>query len=581
MIRQWVNFTPLLLALLVGIIYAGPYVYPALSTEYRGIFMADSGDADFYLSAINKSYESDGLVGDPFMYEYRDARNPFQFFAIEFVVGRLGAALGLPIDTLATAISFVFPALLSLLLYAFALRLSGSRLTALVVATAMLLGNELVRFDSIANTINTFHFDGMYREFLTYSRFINPQASALLFFGELFVLHRLSITKSWRLALISGAALGVLAYIYPYFWMFAFVLLGVVFLYSLLARQWRLTHLALAAGATAGVVMLPFLVAILPILLHGGETALTQAIPTHRIIVEKMILLPLFMYAALWLWGWKGKGRSAQWAWMFSTKYIFVLLLLVSGLIVSNHQIITGKLLFQQHFHFFTNIPLFVLSMSLLYMELLQLLPRRWRIIGAFAAAVVLIWYALGVQVSSYRGHYEESQRYQALAPIFDYLRNDASPSVILTDYYLSTRLTMYTQDYTYTGGYDATFAIPKEQLVHDYFVMLALRGVKASEIKEYLYQNRDEVGGILFIGTYWRDLCGSYGCFPDSVLEDLVPQYQAFAKQPLLQSIRTHKLDYLLWDSKMDPAWRLRELVVEKPILESGDFKLYAVRND
>ncbi|OGC80260.1 hypothetical protein A2943_00080 [Candidatus Adlerbacteria bacterium RIFCSPLOWO2_01_FULL_51_16] len=576
------HFAAFILALFVGAIYVGPDVYNTYTPGYQGIVMADSGDADFYFTVINKSYESRGLVRDPFHYEYRDSGNPFQYFPIEFVLGKVGKALGLRIDELAIAAEFFFPALLTLLLYAFAYGISGSRLTAIAVAAAMLLGTELVHPNGISNLFRNFIFRGEFSEFLSYSRPVNPQVSGLFFFAALgALLHLLRAPRSaWAIAL-AGVSVGILAYIYPYFWMFAFVALGVMGLYALAMRNWPLFFATCASGFVAALVMMPFLVANLSIFVHGGGSQLTQAIPTHRVIVEKVILLPLFLYSIIFLWGWwsRGRGVVGEWAAAFAQKYLFVLLLLIAGVIVSNHQVITGKLVFQQHFHFFTNIPMFVLAMTFLAMESLTLVPKVWRVLTVVALVVVCGWFALGVQVASYRAHSEDSARHQALAPMFAYLRAQGPGTVTLTNYYLATRLTIYTQGFTYMGGYDATFAVPKSQLVHDYFVMLALQGVAAGEVQTYLYGHRDEVGALLFIGTYWRDLCGSYGCFPDSVLDALVPQYQKFLSQPLSQTIKTHKIDFILWDFKMEPEWRLKGLITEPAVVESGDFKLYAIK--
>lgn len=569
----------LLLALLIGAIYAAPYIYHAAEPGYQGIFMADQGDADYYLSVINKSYTSDGLVGDPFHYETEDSRNPFQFFIFEFVLGRIGTLFNLPIDTLATLSQFVFPAALALLFYFFALALCGRRTTALVVAGAMLLGNEVVRLEGVSNMLNTLFGNGMYREFLMYSRPINPQVSGIAFFAVLFGFYRFFTRRDRRSALVAGAGLGALAYVYPYFWLFAFVVFGVMGLRALARREWAFVREGLVAAAACVAAMVPFLVANLPVFLGGGETALTTAIPTHRIIVEKMILVPLVLYGAIALWGYAGRGVFAAWARGFMQCYAFVGMLLIAGLIVSNHQVITGKLVFQEHFHFFTNIPVFILALSLLAMDILSRLPRRLYYASAAVSLGFLLWYGMGVQVSSYRGH-GEAARMQALAPVFAHLREE-SGSVVLSDYYLSTRLTIYTQSFAYGGAYDATFALPRERLEHDYFVILALRGVLPSKADVYMRDpaHRNELGSVLFIGTYWRDLCGSYACFPDSVIDELVPKYREFLSKPLLLRIHEHKADYLLWDTVAHPDWRLSAVVEQGPVLTSGDFALYHIK--
>lgn len=572
------------LAVAVGVLYSGPDIYHALTPGYQGIVMADSSDAAFYLTNINKSYEAPGLLGDPFLYEYQNVRNPFQYFLPDFVIGKAGALLHLPIDTLVIVMELFFPALLALLLYAFAYALSGNRLTAFFVSAALLLGNEIVHPDGIGNLFSTFAFHGSHREFLTYSRPINPQVSSVFFFSALWLLLRLlqSPHSKWRVAL-AGAAVGLLVYIYVYFWAFAFVLLWVMFLYALLVRNWPLVFAACMAGAAGIFCMVPFLLANLPIFLHGGGSALSDAIRTHQPILEKVILLPLFLYAFVYFSAWKGHGSIRQWALGFGKKYLFVILLLITGVMVLNQQILTGKVVFQQHFHFFTNIPVFLFAMSFLFMELMIFFLPRWRGLSVMALVFIFAWFALGVQVSSYKAHATESARYQALAPIFSYLREQAPvQSVVLEDSYLSPRLTIYTQAFSYNAsGYDATYQVPQERIVHDYFVALALRGITAEAARAYMYRadNRDEIGYTIFVGTYWRDLCGSGGCFPDSVLEDLIPQYKVFSTHPLVESIHTHKIDYVLWDKATDPDWQISNIAAGSPLIESGDFALYKVR--
>ncbi|MDO8548455.1 MAG: hypothetical protein Q7R71_02170, partial [bacterium] len=220
---------------------------------------------------------------------------------------------------------------------------------------------------------------------------------------------------------------------------------------------------------------------------------------------------------------------------------------------------------------------------SLLGFELLAFINLRWRTLAVGVAVMALAWFSIGVQVSSYKSHSVESARYQNLAPIFSYLREQAPPqSVVFENSYLSSRLTIYTPHFSYyTGGYDVTYQVPQERIRNDYFVLLALRGVSADSVRSYIYQkdNREEVGGTLFVGTYWRDLCGSYTCFPDSVLEDLIPQYKAFLARPLSENIHTHKIDYVLWDRVADPGWGINKIVKGSPLIESGDFALYLIR--
>lgn len=551
--------------------------------------MTDSGDAAFYLTLINKNYESVAPVGDPFQFEYRNLHNPFQLFLIEFGLGKIGKLLHLSIGTLVISMELVFPAILTLLLYGFVYTLSRSRLLAILAAGAMLLGNELVRQSNVVDIVNTFLLQGPYREFLAYSRPVNPQVSSIFLFAAVWVcFYLLQHPRSKAAVALTGVAVGTLAYIYVYAWAFAFVVLGVVFLYALVSRRFDLMISAGIAVLFSVAVMAPFLIANIPLLIHGGQSGLTQAITTHKPIVEKMILLPLFLYTCVWLYSWLGRGEGLvlRWARMFREKYLFVLLLLGAGLIVSNQQLLTGRVIFQQHFHFYTNIPTFLLAMSLLVGEVLVRFSRVWRVAFVGGVLLVLVWASSGVQVASYRAHETEALRNQALAPVWTYLRTSApKDSVVLSDWYLANRLTVFSPQFVYaSGGYDVTFAVPRERLVHDYFVLLALRGVSAENARTYMYQkdNREEIGNVLFVGTYWRDLCGSYACFPDSIIETLLPQYQTFLKTPLLAQLKKYKIDFVLQDSTQgqDSQWRLNGVVEKTPLVQSGPYTLYNVRD-
>jgi hypothetical protein len=139
----------------------------------------------------------------------------------------------------------------------------------------------------------------------------------------------------------------------------------------------------------------------------------------------------------------------------------------------------------------------------------------------------------------------------------------------------------MYTQDFAYATGNDATFVVPQVRLINDYFTMLDLRGVTAQSVRSYIYQpvNRDEIGQKLYIGTFWRDSCGSDGCFPNSILESLIPQYQAFVSTPLLTDVEGYKINFVLVDSVEDADWKNVYQILGTPVYRSGDFTLYAIK--
>ncbi len=219
--------------------------------------------------------------------------------------------------------------------------------------------------------------------------------------------------------------------------------------------------------------------------------------------------------------------------------------------------------------------------MVLLLGEVFMLLPRIPRAVAVGAVLFIFFWFGAGEQFSSYKAFSTTYVRYQQLASIYTWINTNApAGSVILADQHNSSWIPMYTQDFVYNSPYDATYQVPQSRVIHDYFVDLALQGVRKENVRTYVYNadNRNEIGYILFSGLYYRDLCGSAGCFPDSVLENLITGYQDFLSQSLLQNMKSHKVDYILLDSKTDSSWNLNG-IVDRSVIESGDFTLYSVK--
>lgn len=577
------HFAAILLAIAIGAVYAAPHIYFANDPAYRGIYMAESPDEVFYMTGINKAYKG-SLPGNPYLYEYQDTKNPFQFHWMESMWGWIGHVSGLSVSGLALLMKALLPALLTLVGYALALLLSGNRAAALLASAALLLGNELAR-PSVSTALATLSLSGPFQEFLLYSRPINPSMSGLFLWGA-FIASCVLVRNPRSLFATGslGVLIGILAYTYFYFWVFVVAFAGVLFLYALLTQRYVLLRSLMLAGASGLLLSLPFIFALSATLLGGEGGTLAQAVPTHRVILEKMILLPLILYGSIFiaLWWLKRQGRPSEWLSTFFERYQFVFLLLITGMVVSNQQVITGKEVQQHHFHFFTNIPLFVFSMSLLAYEAVARFGPRFRHIFVLLSVSIIFWHAVGVQASSYAAHYASYIRYQALAPIFRAIEKDSPEErVVLGNDFVSTRLTVYTQAFAYNTVYDSTYAgVPRSRVEHNYFVLLALRGVTAEQVRDYIYEkkNRDDVGVLLFAGQYYRDLCGSYGCFSDSVLEDLIVKYQAFLARPLADRLREYKIDYLIMDSVKDAGWQISSLPI-RPLSTEGDFTLYEFR--
>ncbi|HEY5383487.1 MAG TPA: hypothetical protein VIJ88_02960 [Candidatus Paceibacterota bacterium] len=572
----------LVLALMVGALYAAPHVYFAHTPAYRGIYMAESSDEDFYMTTINKISYSGGIVGNPYLFEYQNIGNPFQYYGAEFALAKVKTLFHLSIAELAIAMKLVFPAALFLLMYLFFYTLAGTKQLALLGSTAVMLGNELAQ-SGVHDVAATFLLRSPFTDFLTYARPINPSVSGLFFFGAFIsLLYLLRNPRSkWAIG-VSALLLGLLAYLYVFFWVFACVLLGVMFLYAALTRNKILCLAAVVTGVIGIGISLPFLFALLSSV-HGSTSESLFAVPTHRFIVEKVILIPLFIFTCIYGYEWwqRRRGRASAVLSAFTQKYMFVFLLLIAGELVSNQQVITGRLVQPHHFHFYINIPLFLIASSLLFYAVLEQYLPRFKNLLIGVSILFLFAYGAGVQISSYRAHEPAYVQYQNYSPALAWLNASGGGKVVLTDEYLATRVTMYTNDFVYVGPTDLAYQVPFLRLEHDYFVLLYLRGVRSDTVRAYVYtpSNRDEISVLLVGAEYYRDLCGSYSCFPDSKLESLIADYKVFLKQPFETQLTQYRVDYVLWDKTANPEWHLEQFPFLQKVYDAEGIAIYQVK--
>ncbi len=580
------HYLAILLALLVGAIYIAPHTYFAYkeSANYQGIYMSRASDEEGYFTVINRIYEN-GEVGNPYIFEYKDKGVSEYYRILELALAQFGKVFRLTISQLALVMKFFLPAILFVVVYLFMLALSGRKGTALLGGILVLLGNEMARL-SVSSIALTFLGKGLFNEFLQYSRPVNPEASAIFFFLALWLLLKLYQERNSKvLPIVAGIFVGALAYIYFYFWAFALVLCGIILIYAAITRNKALLK-DFFFNIVAGIVaVLPFLIKV--ITLYSGASGKTDQsqiakafIHTHNFIFEKVILLPFLIFLFFYLWQFL-KPEINQKIKAFNEHYRFLFFLLVTCVIVSNQQVITGIEIQQHHFHFFTNIPMFLIASSVFSSALIYTYFFRFsKIIFALLVFFVLL-HAVGVQTSSYRYWAPQFSYYQRYAPIFSWLNEHSKKDdVVYSDHVISEMIPMYTSDYVYSAEHAAAYPVPIARLTHNYFVDLYLRGVDSKSASEYFYKEdtRNEIGQYVFEGQYFRDLCGSSGCFPDSVLDQKIKDYKVFLGNSFETNLKQYKIDYAIWDKNKDSGWNLDRFKFLKMFYENAGVTIYKV---
>lgn len=552
--------------------------------------MSRSSDEEHYLSSIHAVY-THNKISNPYIYEDKDKTNPLYFSIIEYVLGFFGKIFNIPISVYAIAMKFFIPALLFLVIYLFLKSLlNNDELGAIFSSLLIMFGNELARFTS-TSIQDTILWHSPFIEFLVYSRPVNPSVSSIFFFLDLYFILCLFKKPKDKISLCMASFFsGVLSYVYLYFWMFVTVLNLVVLIYSLYFKKRDLFKFFLLNFLGSIIIAFPFLYKIFELINAHSQSVLTDAIykayiPTHRLILEKIVMLPLFIYVLIFLTKYLAPKCIPKYSEIFSSflkKHFFIYILLIVSLIVSNQQVITGMEIQQHHFHFFTNIPVFLIAISVIFLEFLNLYAIKFKKIFLILFIIFVTFHAVGVQASSYKIWKPSFSHYQDYRSVFDWLNNNSeADSVIYANSIISEMIPIYTKNYPYSAVHAAVYSVSVVRLMHNYFINTFLKGIEQHDANSYFSNEiiRNDLGQMVFEGQYWKDTCGSYGCFSDAVITRVVNAYKDFLKQSFQTQLKKYKINYLLWDVTNDPEWQADRFLFLKKVYEYNHIILYEVQ--
>ncbi|MBI2587690.1 hypothetical protein HYW30_00085 [Candidatus Azambacteria bacterium] len=563
----------IIVAIVVGMIAAGPQLaFLLFEKNYRGVMLSGASDESHSLARIQEVIDGHKNLWSVYLADYRnDAAAALP--GAELLLGWVANVTGLGPATLFLGGKFLFPSLAFLLVILLVGRLTGSALAALAGGSLVVLGTGLAGI-----------FGGIGHDFLFFTRLPHPGFSALFFFGWLFLLYRFFEERSLPWAAGSALFLALLAYLYPFYWVFALGVSGILLLWFFWGE--RDFRSAVIFGAAVGGALLadisflkvafPFLgIPALPSAAVPGEGSLDLRrafIESRAPVLDALVWLALILFGA---WYWRFRHSLEK-------PFLFLLFLLFGAILVSNQQLLSGRLVQVGHFYWFTNVPVAFLAMLVIGSKWIErVLGAAWEKRMLWIGIGVVFLFAIGVQAGSYQAHRAEALEIQRFGSVFSWLRrNVPKDSVVFADERLSEWIPASTDANVYWSRYQAVYpAVPFERLEHNLFLRMRLEGVEASRARDWLLENRNEVGIWLFEGQYFKDLCGSAACFPDEVIDRLAKKYEAFFRRPFDEVLTSYDLDVFIWDTKNYPNWQIprSSLLVETDRI--GDFRIFRVK--
>ena len=576
-------------AFAVGLIYILPHVFFIAADRYQGIPMMQTANEDEYLLRIREIMDGHWTLGSPVFYEYKD-QLPLSppvgefFYAMPAMLFRIS-----PVNVL-IASRFYFPFMLFFLVYFLIWKLTGQspaaagKINAAAGALFVTLGYDLVDFRSIFGFIAGKSVLG--RDFLIWSRPVNPILGAIFLFSFLILIWAIVKNTNWpKLSIIfAGLFLALMMGSYFFSWGTALSVAGVLVLIYLFKKEYRIAKNLIFIVFLGFLFALPYWYGALKAAAspwHQESVLRSGLFLTHYPLFNKLLLAVLGFYAALFFrfkdeFREKMSLRFADWHW-FSLAFIF------GGLLVYSQQIVTGRAVWPYHFVQYT-IPLAMAVFMVLTYRIFYEKNRYVWLAAILAVAISSLTFGLYVQFTAYAENYGRYAELQNYASPFDWLNRQEKDCVALAldenddfanfDHAVPafTRCNLYNSTWVFS-------LMPEERIFHNYFTRLFLNGVNAENIENYLAGHRQEARGRLF--TNWK---GPFGVkdFPDfsdqeleTRFEELARDYRDFLKRDFVWQLQKYKLDYIFVHGGISDqaAGLIKDL---KPVYNDGEFEIY-----
>ncbi|MDD3531288.1 MAG: hypothetical protein PHV99_01720 [Candidatus Pacebacteria bacterium] len=567
------HWIALLLAVLTSVIVAAPQVYFRIEHRNDGVYQGIELLPDSPRSALTREimdghpnlgnvYYKDGK-DDPYLWQ------PFQPMAVAY----MGELFGLDINNTFLLSRIVLPFLAFMLIYGFALLVSRDKLVALSSAALLLLADLLLSFAGLSGLLQ----GASPSTFIQIARPVNPVMTYIPLFAFLiaFWLWYTRQTKGWWFA--STVLLGATFYTYFYAWSYLYAFGGILVAILLIGREWR-QALGLASVYLGGLVLaIPYGINLYRASLFPNYVEVSErfgVVATHAPLFVGVLSVAALL---IFLIGFPRNDRRV---------FFFGLALLVTPLLTMNQQIITGKIMQPDHYHWFFHKPIGIIFILTTVFYLLS----RWRLdfykkalaVGIVAASVLTGALA---QASAYRNDPRDGGAIaierQQYGPVMKWLSAHAEKeAVVFANNEISHLTVIYTpQNVFYHRVVGNSLAATKERLLEVVSTFYRLRGVGASDARRIFFDERGYLSTNIY-GIYYREALGSYEAIPDDKIAEALSFYTATLSVPTdewLQSIfKKYEVEYLVWDKEADPTWNLDRYAFLEKAAEFGTVAIY-----
>lgn len=588
-LADWMSehYIALLFALIAGSLTVLPHMLAvhALGTEYHGVPFLMIDNEDYYLARVQEIVDGHGFVGSSFFLEYKNVL-PVVPSIGEYLYVALALVTHLAIPETLVLAKFLFPFFLFLLIYIFIQNVSGQNNEgeknywgAIAGAAIIVMGYDLVNYHLVyERLIGVAHTA---RVLSPWSRPVNPITGALFLFIYLNFLWVAWIKPSRAFVVLSGLAITLsLGYVFTVG--IELAVLGVLIVLSLLWKEYLLTKRLLAVGAIGLGLASIYWINVLRTLTSGSDLAgknglmlMHTPLPNKVLLAVSALVIVMIIIAR--------KYNNVH-VWKERTQYMhvwFVFALLLGGFMVLNQQILTGRTIWPYHFVQYTN-PIAILSLFIIGFTLIR--PHVKNMWNVFVGISIVMSIAMAIwSATTYKYGIDEFRALQNNAPLFAWLNENAKKDcVVLTVDDDQEVLTGFIPGFTSCNVYGTknfvSATIPHERLVHNFFILLRMRGVTDATVDAYLTRHRE-----LVLRYFYKDYQELFELVHNDRIDKLTPsiasEYKAFYKVDLGKEISQYQVDYIVAKNELPEKVAQALALHINPVFESGSTTLYTFK--
>ena len=538
------NIIILSLAILVGSISVAPHLLAVqnIDTEYKGIPFLYLNNEFGYVSRIQEISDGHGFVGSPNFFEYKNIIPIVPPFG-EYAYYILHILTGLSVLNTVVLAKFLFPAILFLLIYSFVSKLLKTtpdyvkKISAISAGIFVTLGYDLIDFRTVLSRLIT----NDHNTYLSlWTRPVNPIIGALLLFSFLILVLNIIENKNRKInAVFAGLMLALTA---SYF--FSFALAWIILLLLAFRYLWKRDYSIIKAFSISALIAIIvdffyWLNALKSVAGNAIDVANRNGLlHFHTPILNKVLIIATTIFIVL---VWKNfQNIKNEYVW-------FCGIMLTSGFIAFNQQIITSVTIWPYHFVQYT-IPFSIIVIVVMCGNIFGQKYKKFYTVSCISITSLVFIFALW-NISSYKNSMEDFKDRQPIGQLFSWLNNNAKKDcVVLVDEKneIINEMIPATTHCNVYRSLDVNSGVPEERTMWSYLIKLKLQGLTLSEIDSYLNSHKTE--GTSYFFTDWDNAFGKKNNPElENIIKKVTEQYKLFIKKDLATALSQYKLDYII----------------------------------